>query len=393
MYIFFIIFPEMSGKKIGRPKSLETNVHVCRACGKRFSQIFNVKRHYEAIHGQERKFPCRLCKQRFLTGETREQHVRADHPDSLSYRCGKCDYATNNMEQLGKHVSESHPKPPSEMKQLALEKKRRREVDKKEMKEAVKKRRKEGLKLLTDCVQCGLRFESQAQVVQHLEEQHPMPTDYAMEATAFHTSCQCWVKHYPHTTRSPDEPYGTRQEEKRRAAANLTKIIEAERGNVHRIVGNILQTHRLFKYCIIPFVRMSRQQLKDPLGQDTRADLEQIFKLRSQQYTASVAVPEGSLQNFHGQFNTMKQMVVTRMEDRLLEEVRNILLLLLFYALTLHPFNQQGSGWVFEGVECFHVEISQCHHRFGAGSAELDGPEAMKEMRERLQSMLWWKMV
>jgi hypothetical protein len=44
-----------------------------------------------------------------------------------------------------------------------------------------------------------------------------MPTDYVMEATAFHTSCQCWVKHYPHTTRSPDEPYGTRQEEKRRA--------------------------------------------------------------------------------------------------------------------------------------------------------------------------------
>jgi hypothetical protein len=402
LYIYvYTYFSEMSGRKrLGRPKSEVENVHVCRVCGMRFSRISNVKRHYSSIHQQARKFPCKLCSERFLTKESREQHIRERHPHSMAYRCGFCQYATNYMTELGSHVAQTHPKPLSEREQIAEEKKRDRMLKKKEKaaeKLALRKRRS-GLSIATDCVHCGVHFENKEQVLHHLQTEHPMPANYMLEATAFHASCQCWVKHFPKISRFEGRTLGTRAEEKRRAVADLSKIIEAERENVKRIAGNTLQTHRLFKYCIIPFVRMSRVQLQDALGQDTRPDLEQVFKLRSQQYTASIALAEDSVQNFNAQFNTMKQLCVSRMEDQLMEDVSSIkyrhmwkYVHILAVSPSLLPPSLQGSGWVFEGVDCFHVEISQCHHRFGmprlTGAFEVDGPEAVKEMQERLKSM------
>ena len=315
----------------GRPRSTAEVVHACRACGRRFKQLSNVKRHYDSQHAASRRFPCRDCDVRFYTRESRNQHALEVHPHRVSYRCGKCDYGTNSTSELALHAKQEHPGPrlqPSRRRRLAdlppqqkaerLAELQRRKKDK----ETVRRQRRR-MAVLTTCVRCGSHFTDGEGILRHMETKHPTPAGYKLEATAFGESCQCWVKRFPDIApRSEDEPWGSPQEEKTRAAKNFRKSVEAERASVHSIVGNTLQTHRSFKFAIIPFVRMRRVQVTDAAGQNTRADLEQVFKLRSQQYIASASTAAGKRQTFHAQYNAMRNMIVARLEDRLLEEVR-----------------------------------------------------------------------
>ena len=306
----------------------KTTSFVCRICGKTFPKAWRAARHFKLVHESAPKpFRCEHCAARFLSEEARDVHTQQRHANKLSkYLCERCGFSTHTLRKLRKHVKTAHPTPKSELKKKREELRERRKVKRderaKRKREFTAERRR--LSLLTDCVRCGKRFASQTAIREHAESAHPAPARYEKIDTAFRGSCQTWAKQYD----APEDAYHVRPmgegeaakaAEKRASAVDLRALLESERRAVYELVCKVVQAHKISKFCIIPHIKMLK--VSPAASGSGSVEEEAIFHLRTRQYTASITSAHQMRKLFSTTYTQMRDGAVSRMEDRLFEEV------------------------------------------------------------------------
>ena len=80
----------------------------CGYCGKKLSDLINLKRHILSIHMKVR-YTCGSCNKQFSNQENLRRHVKAVH-DKVTYTCDSCNKTFSYRNNLKKHVKAIHKK-------------------------------------------------------------------------------------------------------------------------------------------------------------------------------------------------------------------------------------------------------------------------------------------
>jgi hypothetical protein len=92
-------------------------VHICRICGKKYSQPQTLTRHYRDAHDHRL---CLYCDFRWRRRSTYRNHLKTKHPDvdldvalpqanSTRRLCMYCDVEWDHTNQYENHLREHHP--------------------------------------------------------------------------------------------------------------------------------------------------------------------------------------------------------------------------------------------------------------------------------------------
>jgi DNA-directed RNA polymerase subunit RPC12/RpoP len=301
----------------------EEEEYMCHICGKTFSHQWRVKRHFNQVHNQVKKaFKCSLCAGRFLSEEARDHHLHHIHAERMArYLCEKCGFTTHTVLKLKYHIRKSHPPTKSDMQRKKEEIRERRKIKRekrfKKRQEFLNERRR--LSLLTDCVRCGRRFASSKLLSEHANA-HAIPARYVSIETAFKGACQTWAKQFDrpeeiYPVRKVGEGPEARAVEKKVSGRDLRSLLEIERRAIYVLLCRVLQDHKISKFSLIPHIKMVKTT---PEG----TEVEGIFHLRTRQYTATISSVQRVRSLFNATFTQMRDGAVSRMEDRLFEEVK-----------------------------------------------------------------------
>lgn len=84
----------------------------CHLCGQTFKgKRGNLNRHYQVVHGKERRFACKYpgCGQKFGYRLNQQRHYQNVH-EARKYRCDQCEDAFKTEEKLDIHIKVEHEK-------------------------------------------------------------------------------------------------------------------------------------------------------------------------------------------------------------------------------------------------------------------------------------------
>jgi len=88
-------------------KKNETDrLHQCSKCEYRAKRKFNLKKHYERVHMQDKNFPCPTCGKVFKSKKLLQRHKET----GCMHKCPLCDYKTKVKRNMEKHYEHVHVK-------------------------------------------------------------------------------------------------------------------------------------------------------------------------------------------------------------------------------------------------------------------------------------------
>ena len=101
----------LSSSVINEEKSTnDAKSNYCLRCGKEFSKLKYLKRHYINVHkpkDRSVKFQCNTCDKQFTEKRNLSTHVKSVH-EGIKYHCNQCDKTFSSHANLYTHTNSAH---------------------------------------------------------------------------------------------------------------------------------------------------------------------------------------------------------------------------------------------------------------------------------------------
>jgi hydrogenase maturation factor HypF (carbamoyltransferase family) len=81
----------------------------CPDCGKRFTNITNMKKHIKVVHLNIRDYICEICSKAFAESRDLRSHIQLVHLKQKNFQCESCGRKFGENKKLRRHILAKHP--------------------------------------------------------------------------------------------------------------------------------------------------------------------------------------------------------------------------------------------------------------------------------------------
>ena len=100
---------EIVDKTISKTNNLKRHKdHICKPCGKSFTQADSLRNHIQTIHEGHKDHKCKLCGKSFFQTSNLKKHIYTIHEVHKDHKCESCITSCINAADLRRHIHTDH---------------------------------------------------------------------------------------------------------------------------------------------------------------------------------------------------------------------------------------------------------------------------------------------